>query len=52
MSLRALAAHLMRVNGWNSGEALSFIGARREVALTSGIDKLLRSPFLYKSGDV
>lgn len=45
-SVVVVAAHLMLVHGWSAQEALSFVGAKREAALTDGIESLLRAPFL------
>jgi len=47
-SVIVVAAHLMRVHGWDSRQALSFVTAKREAALTAGIEELLRSPFLFE----
>jgi len=46
-SVVVVAAHLMLVHGWNDQEALAFVTSKRESALTAGIEKLLRSPFLH-----
>ena len=48
-SVVVVAAHLMLTNKWSAQEALSFVSARREAALTEGIELLLRAPFLYKA---
>lgn len=45
-SVIAVAAHLMKTEKMSSEEALAFVSARREVALTAGIEQLLRAPFL------
>lgn len=48
-SVVVVAAHLMLIHGWNHNEALAHVASRRECALTAGIEKLLRSPFLYET---
>ena len=48
-SVVVVAAHLMLGRGLSDREALAFVASRRESALTAGIEKLLRSPFLYET---
>jgi protein-tyrosine phosphatase len=48
-SVIVVAAHLMRIHGWPSGEALSFVASKREVAVTAGIESLLKSSFLHEA---
>jgi protein-tyrosine phosphatase len=48
-SVIVVAAHLIRVHRWSSQEALTYVTARREAAITPGIESLLQAPFLYKS---
>ncbi|RYD82931.1 MAG: hypothetical protein EOP84_08655 [Verrucomicrobiaceae bacterium] len=45
-SVIVVTAHLMHTHGWEAAEALSFVTARREAALTPGIETLLESAFL------
>jgi hypothetical protein len=45
-SVIVVAAHLMRANRWPAEQALAFVASKREIALTSGIEGLLRAPFL------
>jgi protein-tyrosine phosphatase len=47
-SVIVVAAHLMRTNGWSATEAISFVASKREIALTAGIEGLLRAPFLFQ----
>jgi protein-tyrosine phosphatase len=46
-SVVVVTAHLMLVHGWSEQSALAFVTSKRESALTAGIEKLLRSPFLH-----
>lgn len=46
-SVIVVAAHLMLTRGWEAEQALAFVTARREAAVTAGLDRLLQSPFLY-----
>lgn len=41
-SVVAVAAHLMKVNSWSAHRALEFVGTKREIWLTPGIEELLR----------
>lgn len=41
-SVVVVAGYLMRTRGWTSARALEFVGARRDVWLTPGIEGLLR----------
>ncbi len=43
-SVIVVAGHLMIAHGWTSAEALSYVGARREMALTAGLEAILASP--------
>ena len=45
-SVIAVAAYLMRSQALSAEQALALIGARREIALTAGIERLLRAPWL------
>ena len=47
-SVVVVAAHLMLIHGWSNDAALAHVASRRECALTPGIEKLLRSPFLHE----
>lgn len=47
-SVVLVTAHLMLAEGWSADEALDFVASKREIALTAGIERLLRSPFLLK----
>jgi protein-tyrosine phosphatase len=42
-SVVVVAGYLMRERHWSCDEAIAFIGARREIQLTAGIEGLLRS---------
>lgn len=46
-SVVVVAAHLMKTRRWTSEEALRYVSARREAALTPGIEQLLCSNFLH-----
>jgi protein-tyrosine phosphatase len=46
-SVVVVAAHLMLTNGWTAQDALAFVASKREIALTDGIESLLRAPFLH-----
>lgn len=48
-SVVVVAAHLMLVHGWKAKQALAFVASKRESAVTAGLERLLRSPFLYDS---
>ena len=45
-SVVVVAGHLMQANGWVSQQAIDYIAGRREIALTPGIEGLLRAPWL------
>jgi protein-tyrosine phosphatase len=45
-SVVIVAAYLMLTRRWPSEKALAYIAERREIALTPGIEKLLRSAWL------
>lgn len=48
-SVVVVAAHLMRSKRLSVQDALKFVTARREAALTAGIETLLESAFLHQS---
>ena len=48
-SVVVVAAYLMQVRGWSAEQGLAFVASKREIALTSGIELLLRAPFLNAS---
>lgn len=48
-SVVVVAAHFMRANGWNPRQALAFVTLKRESAVADGLDRLLRSAFLFEA---
>jgi len=46
-SVVVVAAHLMLVHRWSAKDALAYVASKRESSVTAGLEKLLRSPFLY-----
>lgn len=45
-SVITVAAHLMRSHKWSASQAISFIGGKREIAITPGIERLLQADWL------
>jgi protein-tyrosine phosphatase len=48
-SVVVVAAHLIKTNRWTAEHSVAFIAAKRDIALTPGIEALLKSPFLYRN---